>query len=355
MNPFLRILILTPTAFPYTTGNASTTERWRRSLVKQGHEVQVLATKNLDLFQLEQMLSHFKPEIIHLHHAFWTGELLLKTDWTNNGWSLVVSPGGTDIHLDTKTEDRRKIIALVFKKAKAVIAQSGEMMQCIEESYPGLQHKTIMIPKSFSWMGDEEFNLRGVSDCGSEDTLFFFPAGIRPVKGNLEALLLLEKVYRLRSSTRAIFAGPALEKDYADRFQLEVKRLHTFARWLPPIPFQAMHSAYRDADVVLNFSFSEGTSNVLLEAKAAGKPILASNIPGNQWPVLGDQKDLPAGLLFDPHAPENFIQQALRLVDDIELRKKLGQGGISQSAHLPKPEDEAMGLVQVYKKVLEEA
>jgi len=354
LNRFLRILILTPTAFPYTTGNASTTERWRRSLVKQGHDVKVLATKNLDLFELQQILSHFKPELIHLHHAFRTGELLLKTDWANNGWGLVVSPGGTDIHLDTKTEDRRKIINLVFKKAKAVIAQSEEMMQTIQKSFPGLQDKIIMIPKSFSWMGDEEFNLRGASNCGSNDTLFFSPAGIRPVKGNLEALLLLEKVYLLRSSIRVVFAGPALEKDYADRFGQEVKRLHAFARWLPPIPFQAMRSAYQGADVILNFSYSEGISNVLLEAKAAGKPILASNIPGNQWPVFGDQKNLPAGLLFDLHSPENFIQQALRLVDDRELRKKLGQGGISQAAHLPKPEDEAKGLLRVYEKALNE-
>jgi len=356
LNRYFRILILTPTAFPSTTGNASTTERWRRSLFKQGHDVQVLATQDLDLFELQQMLSHFKPEIIHLHHAFRTGELLFKLnkEWTNNGWNLVVSPGGTDIHLDTKTEDRRKIINLVFKKAKAVITQSEEMMQTVQESFLGLQDKIIMIPKSFSWMGDEEFDLRGISHCGSENILFFFPAGIRPVKGNLEALLLLEKVYQLRPLIRAVFAGPALEKDYADRFEQEVKRLHAFARWLPSIPFEAMRSAYKGADVILNCSYSEGISNVLLEAKVSGKPILASDIPGNRWPVLGDQEDLPAGLLFDPQSPQDFVQQALRLVDDGELRKQLGRGGKDQAAKLPTPEEEARGLLQVYEKVRNE-
>jgi glycosyltransferase involved in cell wall biosynthesis len=251
-------------------------------------------------------------------------------------------------------EDRRKIITQVFEIAKTVIAQSEEMMQRIAEAYPQLQGRIVMIPKSFCWMGEEEFNLRGASNCGSDDILFFFPAGIRPVKGNLEALHLFERVYALRPSIRAVFTGPALDKDYASRFGQEVKRLHAFSRWLPPIPFQAMRSAYKGADVILNFSFSEGMSNVLLEAKALGKPILASNIPGNQWPVLGDQKDLPAGLLFDLHSPEHFVEQALHLVDDKELREKLGQGGKNQAARLPGPEEEARGLIRIYEKALNE-
>jgi len=354
LNPPIRILILTPTAFPFTTGNASTAERWRRSLAKQGHDVKVVATENLSILELRQILSHFKPIIIHLHHAFRTGELLIRltTEWTNNGWNLVASPGGTDLYLDTREEDRRKIITLVFDKAKSIITQSKEMMQSIQESYPGFQDKTIMIPKSFCWMGEQEFDLRGASNCGPKDILFFFPAGIRPVKGNLEALHSLEKVYRLRPSIRVVFAGPALDREYAAKFEQEIKRFQTFARWLPPIPFQAMRSAYDGADVILNFSFSEGFSNVLLEAKAARKPILASNIPGNKTPVLGDQKGSPAGLLFDLHSSENFIQQALCLVDDRELRKNLGRAGKNQTARLPGPEEEARGLLKTYEKVL---
>jgi len=346
--------MLTPTAFPTTTGNASTTERWRRSLVQQGHDVEVLATENLDIFVFQQMLIHFKPDLIHLHHAFRTGELLFKinTEWATNGRAVVVSPGGTDIHLDTREEDRRRIMTRIFEKAKAIIVQSEEMMPRIIESYAGLQDRIIMIPKSFCWMGEEEFNLREASNCRAEDILFFFPAGIRPVKGNLEALHLLERVYTLRPSICVVFAGPVIDKDYAARFEQELKRFGAFARWLPPIPFQAMRSAYESADVILNFSFSEGISNVLLEAKAAGKPILASDISGNRGPVLGNKDDLPSGLLFDLQSQEHFIQQALRLVDESELRKKLGQRGKEQAAKLPTPEEEARGLVQVYKKVL---
>jgi hypothetical protein len=70
---------------------------------------------------------------------------------------------------------------------------------------------------------------------------------------------------------------------------------------------------------------------------------------------LGDQGDLPAGLLFDLHSPEHFLRQTLRLVDDQDLRKKLGQGGIDQAARLPGPDEEARGLIRVYEKVLDKS
>jgi glycosyltransferase involved in cell wall biosynthesis len=62
-----------------------------------------------------------------------------------------------------------------------------------------------------------------------------------------------------------------------------------------------MQSAYKESDIVLSSSFSEGFPNSLLEAAAAGKPILASDIPGNRQPVLGEKGDQPAGILFNPH------------------------------------------------------
>ena len=354
MSPFVRVLILTPTAFPSTTGNAMTVERWRRSLAKAGHAIQVLATEGLDVSVLRQQVSHLQPDLIHVHHAFRTGQFLFDPSIESiiNGRRLVVSPGGTDIHLDTKTDSRRRIISEIFEKTEAIIAQSEEMVRRISECYPGLGDRIFMVPKSFCWMGEGEFDLRKAADCSPEEILFFLPSGVRPVKGNLEVLLLLERVFLDRPSIRVVFAGPSLEKEYSARFGQEIGRLRSFARWLAPIPPQAMRSAYRGADVILNGSFSEGLSNVLHEAKAAGKPILASDIPANRWPVLGDHDDLPAGLLYDLDSPEHFLQQALLLVDDREFRNRLGQGGIDQATRLPTPEEEARGLIRVYEKVL---
>ncbi len=121
------------------------------------------------------------------------------------------------------------------------------------------------------------------------------PAGIRPVKGNLECLRGFKRVHDLRPQAKIVFAGPALDGDYAEHFRKEIKQLQGFARWIPPIAPASMCSAYASSDIVLNASFSEGLSNVLLEGKAAGKPLLAADIPGNRWPVLGDPGDAAHG------------------------------------------------------------
>lgn len=110
-----------------------------------------------------------------------------------------------------------------------------------------------------------------------------------------------------------------------------------------------MRSAYESADVVLNTSFAEGLSNAILEAIAAGRPVLASDIPGNRGPVRGLNGDRPAGLLFDPRNPEDFVGQALRLIDDPEERAALGQDGQARAARWPAAEDEADGLIRAYE------
>jgi glycosyltransferase involved in cell wall biosynthesis len=113
-----------------------------------------------------------------------------------------------------------------------------------------------------------------------------------------------------------------------------------------------MRSAYESADVVLNASVSEGLSNTLLEAIAAGRPILASDIPGNRWPVMGNNNERPCGYLFDLRNPGDFIRKSVRLIDDDGLRKEFAEACLARAAGLPTPDDEAAGLEQVYRSVL---
>jgi len=267
---------------------------------------------------------------------------------------LVVSPGGTDIHADWMVEGRKEIIAQVCRKARFLISQSDEILFRLKELFPELRERVVFIPKSFSWMGNENFDLRGAAECDGGNLLFFFPAGIRPVKRNLECLRMLGGVHAERPHIRVVFAGAALDHAYAADFAEEVERLRAFARWIPPIAPQAIRSVYRAADIILNASYSEGLSNALLEATAAGRPILASKIPGNRWPVLGEDGNHPMGLLYDLDDPEDFLKKALILIDEQEVRRKLGEAGKKRAARLPKPEEEARHLSRVYAMALRE-
>jgi glycosyltransferase involved in cell wall biosynthesis len=348
-----RLLILTPTALPTVSGNAMTAERWRRSLVGMGLDVHVLATESLVPGDLKGEISRFNPDLVHVHNAYRAGGLLCHRALAH-AWGtlpLVVSPSGTDMNIESRRGSGKEIVGTVLDRADAIIVQSREGRERLAEIVPGRMDKVFSVPKSFIWLGEEPSELRSAAGAGPDDVLFFMPAGIRPVKGNLECLLGFAKVHALRPQAKIVFAGPALDGHYAERFRTEVK-CHPFARWVPQIPPASMRSAYASSDIVLNGSFSEGLSNVLLEGRAAGKPLLAADIPGNRWPVLGDPGDAPMGMLFDPKDPDDFVRKALVLVDAADFRRKLGEACAAYASRMPGPGDEARALIAVYEEVM---
>jgi glycosyltransferase involved in cell wall biosynthesis len=357
LKPNKRILILTPTTLPSVTGNAITVARWQQSLNKKGFLVEAMATEKSSASDLLNQLTRFRPDLIHVHHAFRAGTLLLHPPFTSdgNGTPLVVSPSGTDINLDLKDAERKETVLRVFRMARIIVAQGNETEQQLKQHMADLKDRIVNVPKAFSWLGHDSYDLRTIAGCGSGDVLFFLPGGIRPVKGNLECLVAMVRLHGLRPNVRVVFAGPALDTDYAARFETEVRRLKSLACWIPVIPPEAIRSAFETADVVLNTSFSEGLSNSLLEAIGAGRPVLASDIPGNRLPVLGENGDPPTGYLFDPHDQDDFIRHAVKLIDDERTRNAFSQAGRLRASKWPSPETEAEGLIAAYKAALGES
>ncbi len=350
MKPF-RLLILTPTALPAVTGNAMTAERWRRCLVGMGLDVRVLPTEGLEPGDLKGEIIRFRPDLVHVHNAYRAGGLLLHPALEQGcgAFPLVVSPSGTDMNVESKVDAGKDRVSRVLRRAEAIVVQSEEGRERLHEIVQGRMDRVHFVPKSFVWLGEETSDLRASCGFGPGDVVFFMPAGIRPVKRNLECLLGFDRIHALRSQAKVIFAGPPLDEAYAERFYREAERCHDFAQWIPPIHPTAMRAAYDSVDVILNGSASEGLSNVLIEGRAAGKPLLASDIQGNRWPVLGDTGDAPMGVLFDPSDPDDFVRKAVLLVDDAMLRRTLGEAGAAYARRMPGPCDEARGLIAVYE------
>jgi glycosyltransferase involved in cell wall biosynthesis len=80
---------------------------------------------------------------------------------------------------------------------------------------------------------------------------------------------------------------------------------------------------YRDSDILVHPSLSEGVPKVVLEAMANGVAVIATTVGGIPRIVTHEEN----GLLVSPAAPAAIADAVTRLVQDKELENHLVQGG----------------------------
>lgn len=91
------------------------------------------------------------------------------------------------------------------------------------------------------------------------------------------------------------------------------------------VPYHALPAYYQNATVNLFASSCENCPNILLEALAAGRPVLSSNYPPMPE-FAGD-----AATYFDPYAPGELTNLLERYLEDDVLRDRMGAAALRQS------------------------
>lgn len=91
------------------------------------------------------------------------------------------------------------------------------------------------------------------------------------------------------------------------------------------VPYEELPAYYRNAKVNLFASSCENCPNILLEAMAAGKPVLCSDYP----PMPEFSGDAVA--YFDPYSPEQLAGLLARFLDDAALRERMGAAALRHS------------------------
>lgn len=283
--------------------------------------------------RLKHIIADFKPDIVHTHAAK-AGMLGRLAAASLNVPVIVHTFHGHVFHSyfpKWKTDLFIRMERYVAGKSSCIITVSEKLKNEIGNIYricdPG---KIEVIPLGFDLakfseqLPDKRKKFRTAYDVAENQAVIVIAGRLVPVKNHalfLQALkIVLEKA---GPPIRAFIVGDgeehsrlenlarSLEIDYVNYNQEKRPAALTFTSWI-----KEMDEVYAGADIVALTSLNEGTPVTLIEAMAAGKAIIATDVGG----VRDIMKDKSFLVASDDVAA--FAEKLLQLCNDDNLRNK---------------------------------
>jgi glycosyltransferase involved in cell wall biosynthesis len=340
----VRAALLAPFGPPSVRGNAITVDRIARGLAERGVDLRVWDLSVAPEPAVEAAVLDYRPTLLHAFHAYRLGPLAMRLTG-RTGAPLLVTVTGTDVNHDLFDPERADVVRRALEGAQAIAVFDESMRTRIGGVLPDVVRRVEVVPQGVCLPAGAPFDLAARWALPPERVLFLFPAGIRTVKRPRWPLAPFDRLAARRPQARLLYVGPVLEAAEGEAFGAEIAG-RRWARHLGAVPHGQMRSLFETADVVINASVSEGgMANSVLEAMAAGRPVLASDIEGNRSLV----EDGVSGYLF--RTEEEFEASAERLIDDPGLRRALGAAGRQALLRRYPAERELDRYVALYRRL----
>jgi glycosyltransferase involved in cell wall biosynthesis len=260
----------------------------------------------------------------------------------------VVKAHGTDVNVTARSPSVRPFIRSTLRDAAAVIGVSRPMLDALVV-LGAVRDRVMLVPNGVDrelFQPRDRAQARQWLGLPERGKVILFVGRLETEKGLAELVQAFEELRARRSDPISLVLvgdgslGPSLAKQTASDSQI------VFAGNRPPPEVAQFLAA---ADVLALPSWAEGTPNVVLEALAAGRPVVATRVGGipdvvdhERTGLLVPPRDVPAlaAALADAldrvwseadivaTAPGNWEQSARRLLAGLER----AVGGKRQSA-----------------------
>lgn len=317
-----------------------------RQRAKEGLDVFPLAPRTeMDLgaaWRLSRLIKQVRPDVLHAHdpHGVAMAALALSMSTQLAKPPLVASRrvdfrlrGNTlsrwkyrqvDLFICASEAIRRMLIADGVPPVRAVTVHEGIDLGRAEAAPPANLHEELWLPHDAPIVGNV--------------------AALVPHKGQRHLIEAAALIVTKVPDARFVIAGegelrPSLERAIREH-HLEK---HVFLAGFRP-DVLSLHKAF---DIFAMSSITEGLGTSLLDAMACGKPVAATTAGGIPEVVV----DGETGLLVPPRDHEAMASAIVQLLQDAELRGRMGHAGLVRARRHFSAERMVQETVRVYRKI----
>lgn len=273
--------------------------------------------------QLRRILDEVHADVLHAHNTYadvvgWyaTRNTPIKTVaslyvWSDFGW---------------KRNVLQKIDEWVLKRFDLIATQCEQTRRdTISRGLPA--HKTKVLINGFEpdpvrLTEAERQDRRRELGVENGQVVLAHTARLYPEKAHDHMLHCFRKIVGQRPQARLwiVGSGPLLNEVEALRHELGLEDTVKMCGFVDDLP-----ACLRCVDIQVHPSHAEGVPIAICTGMATGLPVIASDV-GGIWEMI---KDGDTGLLVPPAGDEDFGQRfvdaVIRLIDDVDERRRLGQ------------------------------
>ena len=206
-----------------------------------------------------------------------------------------------------------------LKKCRCLFFQNSTNKEVFEKH--GIRAKKHVVVNG-SGVNLDKHNKEDYPGHADDVTRFLYIGRIMKEKGTDEYLYAARELHK-KYGDKVSFAGIGY---FDDEYEAKVKEAEAEG-YFKMIPYQKdIHPYIKECDAVVHPSYHEGMSNVLMEASATGRPVIASDISGCREIVDKDK----SGFLFAPRDKEALLEALVRFTElPLDQRKAMGEAARS--------------------------
>ncbi|MGZ4056586.1 MAG: glycosyltransferase [Bacteroidia bacterium] len=318
--------------------------------------------------KIKKIIREFKPDIVHTHAS--KAGTLGRLAASSCGVPIIVHTfHGHVFHSyfgKLKTTFYKNIERYLARKSTAIIAISEKQKQELVNIYHICKEEKVhVIPLGFDLSKFQENAsakrkiFRTKYNIDDDEIAISIIGRLVPVKNHalfLEGLKIVSE--KSSKKIRAFIIGDGesrqeieskakeLKIPFIDGTKSKEKALLTFTSWIKEIDI-----ALAGSDIIALTSFNEGTPVSLIEAQAANKPIITTNVGGIENVVIPEQ----TALLCENNNISQFADGLLKLIEDKQLRESMSEKGwphVKEKFHFTRLVSDMENL---YSKLLKKA